>query len=73
MKDVIGDRIQNEALERFYQQTVGVKHNPLLLVHPCERVLPDAFLKCHERIRDFEVYEDDIWITGFPKSGIFTE
>ena len=32
-------------------------------------VMPRSFLDLEERIRNFEVREDDIWIVTFPKSG----
>lgn len=32
-------------------------------------VMPECYLKFHERMKGFKLRPDDIWIASFPKSG----
>jgi hypothetical protein len=36
---------------------------------PEDCFLPKYFLGFYERIKNFEIRADDVWLTGFPKSG----
>lgn len=31
--------------------------------------LPIKFKECSQRVRDFQVYEDDVYVLSFPKCG----
>nr|CAD7266351.1 unnamed protein product [Timema shepardi] len=44
-----------------------------LVVNPPGCVLSNLYLKYEDKIRDFQVREDDIWIITFPKSGFGLE
>ena len=38
-------------------------------LQPYNQVLPRVFLKDTQQIKDFEVKQDDVWISSFPKCG----
>ena len=40
-----------------------------LVVHPSKCVLNEKYKEYAERIRDFKVYPDDVWVVTFPKCG----
>ncbi|XP_078051833.1 sulfotransferase 2, partial [Augochlora pura] len=46
----------------------GVKSS-FLRVEPGHTVLPPHFVFYGSRIRDMEIYEDDVWMTSFPRTG----
>lgn len=33
--------------------------------------MPEYFLNYAERIRDFEIKDDDVWVASYPKTGIY--
>lgn len=70
MEDVRGEIIKNETLEKFQEKKSDGKENPYIIIQPHDRVLPERYLKYHESIRDLEVYDDDVWVTTYPKSGL---
>jgi len=57
---------ENELLKKFFKTSplddyIRYPHGPV--------VMPRSYLDIEERIRNFDVKEDDIWIVTYPKSG----
>ncbi|XP_020281656.1 sulfotransferase family cytosolic 1B member 1 [Pseudomyrmex gracilis] len=40
-----------------------------LRVSPGRCLLPPTFVFCAQKIRDFTVYEDDVWVISYPRTG----
>ena len=65
------DKIENPILEKWASETFDFTENYLCIIQPFQQILQKKYLKHHDCIQNFEVFEDDVWITTFPKSGIF--
>ena len=57
---------ENELLKKFFKTPplddyIRYPHGPV--------IMPRSYLDIEERIRNFDVKEDDIWIVTYPKSG----
>ena len=62
--------IEDEVTQRFNSQTFTMSSRPLCKVEPYNQIFPQGlYLEHHERIQEFEVFDDDVWIATFPKSG----
>lgn len=48
----------------------GVKYS-FLRVKPSNALLPPNYVFVGPRIRDLEVYEDDVWLVSYPRTGKF--
>lgn len=55
-------------LGRRLDKMFGVKYS-FMKVEPGGCLLPPQFIHYGTRIRDLEVYEDDVWLTSFPRTG----
>ena len=66
--DITVTLIEDDVLKRFWLQCQENKE--FCLVQPYNQVLPIGYKKHHELVQNFDVFEDDIWICTFPKSGI---
>lgn len=49
-------------------EVFGVKPS-LMKVHPSRCLIPPKFIFYAQKIRDMPVYEDDIWMLSFPRTG----
>ena len=63
--------IDDGKLQKFNSQCYTFKEHPLIMLEPYHRIFPSSlYLNQHKSFQEFEVYEDDVWICTFPKSGI---
>jgi len=65
------DEIEDEKTREALQARENPMFTPLLRVkfHPRGCVLPRAYAKIYDRVRNLEVREDDIWVVSLPRSG----
>ncbi|XP_066922835.1 luciferin sulfotransferase-like [Clytia hemisphaerica] len=61
--------INNEDLQRFNSDCYTFKEHPLSMLEPYHQVFPSLYMDHHKSFQEAEVYEDDVWICTFPKSG----
>jgi len=58
----------NESYEKFLSQQNAYKEGFIRLL-PYNQIMPKEYIKYAKRIHDFEVKDDDVWISSFPKCG----
>ena len=61
--------INNEDLQKFTSQCHTFKDYPLSMLEPYHQVYPSFYMDHHKSFQEAEIYEDDVWICTFPKSG----
>lgn len=59
--DEIGNIIQEEILTRFCERYIMVGKD--------STTLSCLYLQYAEAIKNFEVYDDDVWVLSYPKTG----
>lgn len=59
--DEVGRIIQEEMLSKFCTKYMMVGKD-------CS-VVPSYYIQYAEEIKDFEVYDDDVWVISHPKAG----
>ncbi|XP_066912848.1 luciferin sulfotransferase-like [Clytia hemisphaerica] len=63
--------IKCDVVKKFCSQVHHMKDIGLSRVQPFNQIFGSGRITdFYKGIQDFEVYEDDVWITGFPKSGM---
>jgi len=62
--------IEDEVVQRFNSQTFTMSSRPLCKIEPFNQIFPQGYTQHHQRIQDFEVFDDDVWVSVFPKSGL---
>ena len=62
------EEIHSEELDAFLENQTGFD-NGFVRFQPSGQVLPREFIKYEKTIMELEVFENDIWISSFPKSG----
>ena len=65
INDVFTQDVKNNSDPNRYS-------NPEIEVHPSKCVLPNKFKESFEKIYNFQVFPDDVWIITYPKSGNLT-
>ena len=69
MSEVTANVIEDEILQKYYKQTI-LPTGLFNRVQPFDDiVLAPFYPENHPSIQEFEVFEDDVWVTTFPKSG----
>ncbi|XP_014486777.1 PREDICTED: sulfotransferase family cytosolic 1B member 1-like [Dinoponera quadriceps] len=64
---IVFSYLENETKEKL-DEMYGV--NPAFLrVQPSRCLLPPQFVFYAQKIRDLKVYEDDVWMVSFPRTG----
>ena len=58
----------NEAYKKFIANQHSYKCGFVRLMPYCQ-LLPKSYIKQAKRIHEFSVYDDDVWISSFPKCG----
>jgi len=51
-------------------QMFTMSSRPLCKIEPFNQIFPQGYTKHHQMVQDFEVFDDDVWIAVFPKSGL---
>lgn len=70
VEHVTATLIEDGVVKKFCSQCCDSLNTGLSLVQPYNQVLPASYLKHHRRrIQNFDVFEDDVWLCAFPKSG----
>ena len=65
----IEDDAVKELCSKMYS-TSQEDHKRLCMIKPYDQAFRTGYLKdYHQRIQEFEVFDDDVWIGTFPRSG----
>ena len=59
---------ENESYIKFHQKQHGYKRGFVRLM-PYNQVMPKDYIKHAKRIHDFQIRDNDVWISSFPKCG----
>jgi len=64
--------IEDDTVKEFCSKMYSTSRDDqtLCMIKPYDQVFRTGYLKdYHQRIQDFEIFEDDVWISTFPRSG----
>jgi len=59
---------ENESYKKFMSKQNAYKEGFIRLL-PYNQIMPKEYIKYAKRIHDFEIKQDDVWISSFPKCG----
>ena len=59
---------ENESYKKFLSKQNAYKEGFIRLL-PYNQIMPKEYIKYAKRIYDFEIKDDDVWISSFPKCG----
>ena len=59
---------ENESYIKFHQKQHGYKRGFVRLM-PYNQIMPKDYIKHAKRIHDFQIRDNDVWISSFPKCG----
>ena len=65
--------IEDPEVLKYRSQTIDDYSHNLSFLQPAGYILTDNYLNYHEKVKDFEVFEDDVWIATYPKCGMKTK
>ena len=68
-KEVKEVQIDDPKMNEFCSHTFSMKEEGLVRVEPFNQILRVGYMKHHQTIQNFKVFEDDVWLCTFPKSG----
>lgn len=60
---------KDEYFDYVAQNGSDIFKQGVIRVSPSECILPSGFMEIALKIKNFKVYEDDIWVVSFPKCG----
>lgn len=72
MMEVREEEITDETLKKYESCLVGpIKVH--VMIQPFQQILPKGYVtdKYFERVENFTIYEDDVWIATYQKSGMY--
>jgi len=69
IENVTETLIEDDMVKKLCDQCHHYKDTGLSLVQPYNQIFPTGYVEHHESIQNLEVFEDDVWICTFPKSG----
>lgn len=61
LDDEIGKIIKEEIANKVY--------NKYLMIGKDRTVFSNLYLEYAEEIKNFEIYDDDVWVVSYPKTG----
>ena len=64
--------IDDENVIRFCDKTYSLSKDKFCMIEPYQQVFPKGYMKHHGAIQSFEVFDDDVWLCTFPKSGLLS-
>ena len=65
----IVDEVVKEFCSKIYSTTQGFRKG-LSIVKPYDQIFFTGYVEnYHQKIQDFEIFEDDVWISTYPRSG----
>ena len=70
-EEITATEIKDEWLEKYYDHVTLHPDHRSHHIKPYDVVLPKTYLAAHQVIQDFEVFEDDVFVCTFPKSGLY--
>ena len=59
---------ENVSYKKFLNKQNAYKEGFIRLL-PYNQIMPKEYIKYAKRIHDFEIKQDDVWISSFPKCG----
>ena len=59
----------DQKLQELYKQCILDPHGPYHRIKPFNISLTRFYPENHQTVQDFEIFEDDVWVCTFPKSG----
>ena len=59
---------KNEAYTKFLSKQNAYKQGFIRLL-PYNQIMPKEYIKYAKRIHNFDIRQDDVWISSFPKCG----
>jgi hypothetical protein len=62
------EEIDDESLKEFHSRQSGFKCD-FVRFQPYNQVLPRSFGNWEKKIKEFECFQDDVWVSSFPKCG----
>jgi len=62
------EKIEDSCVDVFLRQTMSYRTG-YYRVLPYNMVFPEGYLKFDERIRSFQIHDDDVWVATAIKSG----
>ena len=65
---VFTEKLTGRTYEEFVKSQKGLSQG-FLRFQPYNQVLPACYVSSEKRVKEFEVREDDVWISSFPKCG----
>ena len=68
---VSAEFIEQEDVLKIRRQSIDNELYNLSLIKPFGYIWNDRYLNYHQRIQDFEIFEDDVFIATQPRSGMF--
>ena len=67
---VRAELIEHEEILKLRSQTGDDELYNLSIIHPYGYIFSDRYINYHQRIQDFEVFEDDVFVATYPRSGL---
>ena len=59
---------ENESYKKFLGKQHAYKRGFIRLL-PYQQIMPKDYIKHAKRIHEFNIHNDDVWISSFPKCG----
>ena len=67
---VRAELIKHEEVLKLQKQTIGDELQNMSIIHPYGYTFSDRYVKYHQRIQGFQIFEDDVFVATYMRSGI---